>query len=62
MRSRTTPSTKPPLRLSQEEATIREAIKEKIAARYGFSAWSDAPPEALLEYQNSLKSRMEAAR
>ena len=49
---------KPPLKVAEEEAAIRRAGKGKIAARYGFSSWGDAPAAALREYQRFLKIRM----
>ena len=52
----------PVLRLTEQEAAVRQAAKEKIMAKYGFKNWSDAPPEALLEFQKLLRKRMEAPR
>ena len=46
-----------PIRLTGEEIAIRRAAKAKIAAKYGFENWNDAPVEALREYQRFLQSR-----
>ena len=52
----------PPLKLDEQEAAIRRAVKDEIAARYGFTNWSDAPEEALRQYQRFLRKRAEAQR
>ena len=46
--------------LSGQEAAIRQAFKESITAKYGFTDWNDAPRDALREFDDFLKSRMEA--
>jgi len=47
----------PPLRVTEEEATIRRATKERVAAKYGFTNWNHAPDEALREYHEFLRKR-----
>ena len=46
-----------PVRLTGEEIAIRQAAKDEIAARYGFTNWNHAPDEALREYQIFLRKR-----
>ena len=46
-----------PAGLTEGERTIRQAEKDRLAAKYGFASWNDAQDAALWEYQGFILGR-----